>query len=89
MAEGMGKREFRGTFVVAAVNSAQGFLERSLASKTKEQALESLEGARQWIERARKAIESGELPDGFGAPELRPGAPKLPLERLDTDDSDA
>lgn len=86
---GKGKSEFRGTFVVAAVNSAQGFLDRSLASKTREQALESLDGAQQWIVRARRAIASGELPDGFGAPELRPAGPKLPLEALDTDDGDA
>lgn len=81
--------EFRGTFLVAAVNSAQGFLDRALACRTREQAIASLEGAQQWIDRARRAVEGGELPDGFDVPKLRPAGPKLPLEPLDTDKSDA
>ncbi|HHH29043.1 MAG TPA: hypothetical protein ENK57_11965 [Polyangiaceae bacterium] len=86
MADGMGKSsEFRGTFVVAAVNSASGFLDRALAARTRGQAMQALEGAEQWIRRAREAVESGELPEGFGAPALRPAGPALPLEPLDDD----
>lgn len=81
--------EFRGTFVIASVNSAEGFLQRVLASKTRAQALEGLEGAMQWILRAKQAIEHGTLPEGFGTPEVRPAGPRLPLERLDTDDDGA
>jgi hypothetical protein len=81
--------EFRGTFLVAAVNSAQGFLERALVCRTQEQAIASLDGAQQWITRAQRAIEGGKLPDGFDAPKLRPAGPKLPLEPLDTDEGGA
>ena len=77
--------EFRGTFVIAAVNSAEGFLQRYGAAKTREQALEALEGAEQWIARAKLAIATGELPDGFEAPAVCPAGPRLPLERLDID----
>lgn len=85
----MADAEIHGSFVIAAVNSAQGFLSRALAVKTREQALESLSGAEQWIAKARAALETGELPDGFGAPELRPAGPTLPLERLDGKDGGA
>ncbi len=84
-----GEAEFRGTFVIAAVNSAEGFLQRVAVAKTREQALEALEGAVQWIERAKRTIEHGELPEGFGTPAVRPAGPRLPLERLDIDDDGA
>lgn len=73
----------RGTFVIAAVNSAQGFLSRVVASKTRADALQAIEGAEQWIERVRKAVEDGELPEGFTGLELSPPGPRLPLAPLD------
>lgn len=81
--------EFRGAFVTAAMSSAEGFLKRAVAAKTRAQAIEGLDGAVLWIDRAKRAIVDGELPGGFAMPATRPPAPKLPLERLDIDDDGA
>ena len=89
MSEGKREEAVRGTFVVAAVNSAEGFLQRALAVKSRDEVLQALEGAEQWIARAKQVVADGELPDGFGAPELRAPGPRLPLRDLDGGDGGA
>jgi len=77
--------EFRRTFVVAAVNSAAGFLNRAAATAggRPELAIGALEGARDWIDRALVVLRGGGLPDELSPPALRASADALPLEPLD------
>jgi len=77
------RAEFRGTYVIAAISSSSGFLARALVTSTREQTLEALQGAETWVQRARAAVESGKLPEGLTAPELRAPGPRLPLAPLD------
>ena len=88
MKSSKGSEAIRGTYVIAAVNSAQGFLARAVASKSKADALQALDGAAQWVERARAAVDDGELPEGVGL-DLAAPRPGLPLGPLDGSDDDA